>query len=60
MTSRQDMNTSIGSSENKSGKQIGPHGINNRNEKGAEAVNILRMHDRYSPLTLFCHKGKVT
>ena len=59
MTSRQDINASIGSREMKSCKQIGPHGINNRNAKGAEAVNLLRMHDLYAPLTFYCHKEKV-
>ena len=59
MTSGQDMNGSIGSRENKSCKQIGPRGINNRNAKGAEAVNLLRMHDLYAPLTFYCHKEKV-
>ena len=35
----------------KSCKQISPFGINNRNAKEIEAVNNLRMHDLYAPLT---------
>ena len=58
MTSGQDMNASIGTRENKICKQISPFGIDNRNAKEIEAVNILSMHDIYAPLTLYCHKGK--
>ena len=60
MTSRQAMITSIVTRENKNCKQIGPHGINNRNAKGAEAVILLRIHDLYAPLSFYCHKEKVT
>ena len=56
ITSGQDMNGSIGSRENKSCKQIGPRGINNRNAKGAEAVNILRIRNLHAPLTFYQHK----
>ena len=52
------MNASIGTRENKICKQISPFGIDNRNAKEIEAVNILSMHDIYAPLTLYCHKGK--
>ena len=54
------MNANVGDRENKSCKQIGPFGINNRNSKGAEGSNLLRMYNLHPPLTFYCHKKKVT
>ena len=50
------MNANVGDRENKSCKQIGPFGINNRNSKGAEGSNLLRMYNLHPPLTFYCHK----
>ena len=50
------MNANIGTRENKICKSIGPFGINNRNAKGAEAVNILRIRNLHAPLTFYQHK----
>ena len=52
------MNASIGTRGNKSGKKFGPHGINNRKAKGVEAVNLLRMHAFYAPLTFTVTRKK--
>ena len=41
-------------------KHIEYFGINNRNTKGLEILNMLRMHDLYVPLTFFNHKNSVT
>ena len=56
LISGQDMNANIGTRENKICKSIGPFGINNRNAKGAEAVNILRIRNLHAPLTFYQHK----
>ena len=49
---------SIGTREHNSCKKIGSYGINNRNVKGAEGVNLLRMYDLYTPLNFYCHKKR--
>ena len=33
-------------------KNIGYFGLNNRNDKGLETLNILIMHDLYAPVLL--------
>ena len=39
---------------------IGSHGLENVNEKGVEAINILRSHHLKALLTFFNHRDKVT
>ena len=39
---------------------IGPQSLDNVNEKGLEATNILRSHNLKVPLTFFNHRGKIT
>ena len=41
-------------------KNIGYFGLNKRNDKGLETLNMLRMHDLYTPLTFFNHKNHIT
>ena len=41
-------------------KNIGCFGLNNRNEKGIEVLDMLRMHDLYAPFAFFNHKNCVT
>ena len=59
--SGQDMNANIGISNNKlQCNNVGKFGLNNRNAKGVEAVNLLRTHNLYAPITFFKHKHVVT
>ena len=37
-------------------KNIGYFGLNNRNYKGLEILNMLRIHDLYAPLTFLFTK----
>ena len=55
--SGQDINANIGISNNKLRcKNVGKFGLNNRNAKRVEAVNILRTYNLYAPMTFFKHK----
>ena len=49
--SGQDLNANLGTKKNSKSKCIGPYGLNNRNSKGKEAINILNLHNLYAPLT---------
>ena len=61
LMSGQDMNANIGVSKRKTDcKNIGTFGFDNRNKKGVEAVNLLRMNNFSAPLTFFDHKNLVT
>ena len=41
-------------------KNIGYFGLNSRNDKGLETLNMLRIHVLYAPLTFSNHKNRVT
>ena len=58
--SGQDLNASLGTNNNSKLKCIGPYGLNNRNSKGKEAINILNLHNLFAPLTFFEHKNYTT
>ena len=59
--SGQDMNTNIGISSNKlQCNNVGKFVLNNRNAKCVEAVNLLRTHNSYAPMTFFKHKHVAT
>ena len=53
------MNANIGVKSNKC-TSIVPHGLDNINEKGLEAIIILRSHNLKAPLTFFNHRDKIT
>lgn len=58
MATRQDMNANIGVRNNKKEcNQIGAFGLNNKNGKYVETVNILRIHNLYA-LLCFIHTNK--
>ena len=57
MASRQCMNANVGVRNNKKEcNQIGTFGLNNKNRKCVEAVNLLRTHNIYAPLKFYSHK----
>ena len=61
MAPRLDIHVNVGvRKKKKESNQIGTFGLNNRNGKVVEAVNLLRMHNLHAPLTLYSHKQNVT
>ena len=58
--SGQDLNANLGTKKNSKLKCIGSYGLNNRNAKGKEAINILNLHNLYAPSTFFKHKNYTT
>ena len=58
--SGQDLNANLGTKKNSKLKCIGSYGLNNRNSKEKEAINILNLHNLYAPLTFFKHKSYTT
>ena len=59
LISGQNMNANIGVKSNKC-TSMGPHGLDNINETGSEAINILRSHNLKAPLILFNYRDKIT
>lgn len=54
MAPRLDINVNVGvRKKKKESNQIGTFGLNNRNGKVVEAVNLLRMHNLHAPLTFY-------
>ena len=55
------MNANIGISSNTlQCNNVGIFGLNNRNAKDVEAVNLLRTHNLYAVMVFFKHKHVVT
>ena len=58
--SGQDLNANLGTKKDSKLKCIESYGLNNRNSKGKEAINILNLHNLYAPSTFFNHKNYTT